>query len=288
MKIAAAVGTRVDHRRYGREGGGCEKTPLAVRLSPGGSRRYHGCGGRMLPPSSSRVVVLGRLGVGRYAWGLNEAARNRVVPNVSRNGGVDGDASHVPGIGWKVFWSTVDTGAWLGAIGTAAAFVVTQEVMLVAGPLLLPLVALYASNERNRIQVKASQAQMHDQVVKILGQIVAISEEGAIDMADEVVEVLKSVEKRGVVGEDELKDVKESLLKVGTAVEGMQEGMQRAEEKNIKTIRRSTDAVGEGLKKLRMDIRSDLQEATSEEVNALARLDTRLSVRSWLLGCRLD
>ena len=59
-----------------------------------------------------------------------------------------------PGSAWQLFWGAVDAGAWLGAVGTAVAFVLTQEAMLVAGPVVLPLLALFASRQRERLALE--------------------------------------------------------------------------------------------------------------------------------------
>ena len=179
-------------------------------------------------------------------------------------------------LGWKVFWSTVDVGAWMGALGSAAAFVVTQEALLVAGPLILPLIALYASNERNRIDAKAAQERVQQQVTQAVRHIVALSEEGAAEMAEEISDAVKNM--KPALDEHDWKGVEDRLQALDASLEMLKESVKESGEGSKKNIRRSTDAVGEGLKKLRIDIRNDLQEATSEEVAALARLDTRLSV----------
>jgi hypothetical protein len=47
-----------------------------------------------------------------------------------------------------IFWNTVDVLSSLGAVGAGIAFVMTQEALLIGGPIVLPLVALYASRRR--------------------------------------------------------------------------------------------------------------------------------------------
>ena len=59
--------------------------------------------------------------------------------------------------GWATFWGAVDKGAWLGAIGTAAAFIITQEAILASAPAALPLLALYASKQRERLTAEVGQ-----------------------------------------------------------------------------------------------------------------------------------
>ena len=47
-------------------------------------------------------------------------------------------------------WTAVDLTATLGSVGGAIAFVLTQEAMLVGLPVVLPLLALYASRKREK------------------------------------------------------------------------------------------------------------------------------------------
>lgn len=52
---------------------------------------------------------------------------------------------------WKQgLWTAVDLTATLGSVGGAVAFVLTQEAMLVGLPVVLPLLALYASRKREK------------------------------------------------------------------------------------------------------------------------------------------
>lgn len=50
----------------------------------------------------------------------------------------------------QVLWTAVDLTATLGSVGGAIAFVLTQEAMLVGLPVVLPLLALYASRKREK------------------------------------------------------------------------------------------------------------------------------------------
>ena len=52
---------------------------------------------------------------------------------------------------WKQsLWTAVDLTATLGSVGGAIAFVLTQEAILVGLPVVLPLLALYASRKREK------------------------------------------------------------------------------------------------------------------------------------------
>ena len=55
------------------------------------------------------------------------------------------------GRNWKQgLWTAVDLTATLGSVGGAIAFVLTQEAILVGLPVVLPLLALYASRRREK------------------------------------------------------------------------------------------------------------------------------------------
>ena len=102
----------------------------------------------------------------------------------------------------------------------------------------------------------------------------ALSEEGTAEVAEEVAAALTTMEsKSGDV------TFVEKLDKILPIVEKLEDAVKERDDKFSSSIRRSTDAVGEGLKKLRNDVRSDLQDATTEEVAALSRLDSRIAVR---------
>ena len=55
-------------------------------------------------------------------------------------------------------WTAVDLTATLGSIGGAIAFVLTQEAMLVGLPVVLPLLALYASRKREKAVLEVCSA----------------------------------------------------------------------------------------------------------------------------------
>ena len=93
-------------------------------------------------------------------------------------------------------WSAVDTGAWLGALGSAAAFVATQEALLIAGPLIFPIVALYANKEKSVIDERWSQARIEREFSSAVRQLVALSEEGTAEVAEEVAAALTALESK--------------------------------------------------------------------------------------------
>lgn len=73
-----------------------------------------------------------------------------------------------PNPGWQTFWTTLDVTAWLGTVGSALAFIITGEMMLTAAPVLLPILALYASRQRERLAIQATQASTAAALVSVL------------------------------------------------------------------------------------------------------------------------
>lgn len=176
---------------------------------------------------------------------------------------------------FRTLWTMVDAGAWLGAVGTACAFVATQEALLIAGPLILPLVALYASKERSTIEAKFSQQRVERQFASAVRQLVALSEEGTAEVVEEVAVGLKALEDAKLAGQTTSGEA--YLEQVRALTRSMQDKLEENDAEISTLVRRSTDAVGEGFKKLRGDIAADLRSATGEEVAALARLEGRIA-----------
>jgi len=58
-------------------------------------------------------------------------------------------------VAWQErLWGAVDIGATLGSIGGAVAFILTQEALLVGLPVVLPLLALYASRRHEQLRLE--------------------------------------------------------------------------------------------------------------------------------------
>ena len=99
------------------------------------------------------------------------------------------------GQGWRTFWTAVDTSAWLGTVGSAVAFILTQEAMLAAAPVVLPLLALYASRQRERL---ASAADSAVQLARLEALLVDLqgeaADELAAEMGEEVAEALRAAQ----------------------------------------------------------------------------------------------
>jgi hypothetical protein len=69
------------------------------------------------------------------------------------------DSSGEEDAGWRErLWDALDVGATLGSIGGAVVFVLTQEALLVGLPVVLPLLALFASRRREALRLEARHA----------------------------------------------------------------------------------------------------------------------------------
>lgn len=245
------------------------------------------CGSATLFQKGARPVCFLSQSKQAKLFGLRNGKVHRQKGIVSRNSRLSVSASSkrdqgitdVPGTGWKVFWSTIDVGAWMGALSSAAAFVVTQEILFITGPLILPLLALYASNERNRIDVKVSQAKMQEQVKSAMKQVIALSEEGAVEIVEEVAEAMEKMSNNNSMNIETWNDLRNDLKGVVSEMEKLQQSVENGEVSSSKGIKKSSEFISESIKKVRVDIRNDFQAAATEEVAALSRLDARLSVR---------
>ena len=89
----------------------------------------------------------------------------------------------------------MDTSAWLGTVGTAVAFVLTQEAMLAAAPVVLPLIALYASRQRERLaaaaESEAQLARLEALLIELQGEA---ADEVAAEVGEEVAELLRAAQ----------------------------------------------------------------------------------------------
>jgi hypothetical protein len=90
----------------------------------------------------------------------------------------------------------VDTSAWLGTVGSAAAFLITQEAILAAAPVVLPLLALYASRQRERLATATDQkAQLARLEGLLLDMQADTADEVAAEVGAEVAELLQLAQK---------------------------------------------------------------------------------------------
>ena len=80
----------------------------------------------------------------RYYGGCRIATCAAAAPSIASQQDASGR-----GGGWKLgLWTALDVTATLGSVGGAVAFILTQEALLVGLPIVLPLLALYASRQR--------------------------------------------------------------------------------------------------------------------------------------------
>lgn len=183
-----------------------------------------------------------------------------------------------PSSGWRSFWATVDAGAWLGAVGTAIAFLLTQEAMLVGGPIVLPLIALYASKQRGRLDSEAAQAELQAQVAAALRQVSLLSEESAAEVAEEVAALVDEVRQGRSSPEKAVRSVEAKLNAMEGSVRSVSEATKEALSEAATQRGRAVKELSNALVVLRRDINADLRQATGDELAALGRLDSRLAV----------
>ena len=183
-----------------------------------------------------------------------------------------------PSSGWRAFWSTVDTGAWLGTVGTGIALLLTQEALLLGGPILLPLVALYASRQRTRLDAQAAQAELQRQVAAALRQFSAVSEEAAVEIADEVAAAVEEVWQGRPATDEALRALETKFAALESTVRGVGEAAAGVREEAAAAQGRTVREVSAVLGVLRRDLAADLQQASGDELAALGRLDARLAV----------
>lgn len=177
------------------------------------------------------------------------------------------------------FWSSVDVTAWLGTVGTTLAFLLTQEALLVAGPVLLPLLALYAGRQRDQLSAKAAQAQLQQTLSSTLRQLTALSEESADMMAEQLAEVAETARRGRSVPDKVLRSMEAKL----SAVEGSTLSAAGATREALKETAaqqvRSTREVAAALGALRQDLGEDIRQAAGGEAEVLlSKVDARLAV----------
>ena len=192
--------------------------------------------------------------------------------------GPPGEPQAKPSAGWSSFWATVDAGAWLGTMGTAIAFLITQEAMLIGGPVILPLIALYASKQRGRLDSQAAQAELQAQVLSALRQVSLLSEESAADVAEEVAALVDEVRQGRSSPEKAVRSVEAKLDAVEGSVRSVAEATKEALSEAGVQRGRAVRELSNALLALRRDINADLRQSTGDELAALGRVDSRLAV----------
>lgn len=133
--------------------------------------------------------------------------------------------AQTPGSGWRTFWTAVDASAWLGTVGASVAFVLTQEAMLVAAPIALPLLALYASRQRERLVAADESARQLARLEELLLDMQAeTADEVAAEVGAEVQDLLKAAvaaaAQRGGATNGEVAQLVRALEAKLSAVEG--------------------------------------------------------------------
>lgn len=188
-----------------------------------------------------------------------------------------------PSPAWKSFWSSLNTAAWLGTVGTAIAFLFTQEVLLITGPVVLPLLALYTSSQRNKIDKATTQQAVEEKVSSALQQMLAVSEESYNDIIDDVEAFLEDMQRQEKKKAEPEKKAMQALASKLSSLEESMRSMQTLSttlNSNIAAEKSSTmKEIGTMLSMLRRDVGTELQQAAAEDVAALTKVDSRLAVR---------
>ena len=146
-----------------------------------------------------------------------------------------------------------------------------------SGPIVLPLLALYASRQRGRLDSEAAQAELQSQVEAALRQVALLSEESAADVAEEVAALVDEVRQGRSSPEKAVRSVEAKLSAVQDAVrtveESTKEALSEAATQRTNAIKELTASMGA----LRRDVREDLRQTTGDELAALGRVDSRLA-----------
>lgn len=119
----------------------------------------------------------------------------------------------------------MDASAWLGTVGASVAFVLTQEALLAAAPIVLPLLALYASRQRERLVAADESARQLARLEELLLELQAdTADEVAAEVGAEVQDLLKAAvaaaAQRGGAANGEVAQLVRALEGKLSAVEG--------------------------------------------------------------------
>jgi hypothetical protein len=185
----------------------------------------------------------------------------------------------VGGGAWRGIWGAVDTGAWVGTVATTLAFLLTQEALLVAGPLLLPLLALYAGRQRQRLDDRAAQAELQRQVALALRQVTSLSEETAEVVAEQLAAAAEEARRSAAAPLKGVRQLDAKLSAVEGSVLSVRSATREALAQAAAAQGRGAREVAAALGALRRDLGAQIKQAAGEEAATLAGVDARLAVR---------
>lgn len=183
----------------------------------------------------------------------------------SDNGRTTATSVIEPSERWLSFWSTIDATAWLGTVAAGVGLLVTQEAMLLALPLILPLVALYANRERGQLERRGIQAMLQNQINSTLKQVACTNEKASSELAEEILSILEDFAEDMASSKDSV-----SLDKKISALEGALASSTSS------VINAVTEAAGENggqLKEL-----SSLMKVLRNELAAISRQSGRENI----------
>jgi hypothetical protein len=179
---------------------------------------------------------------------------------------------------WRAFWSTVDAGAWVGTVGTTLAFLLTQEALLVAGPVVLPLLAVYGGRQRQRLDSQAAQATLQGEVRAALRRLTSLSEESAGAVAAQLAAAAEDARRGRAAPAAAARALEAKLSSVEGSVVGAGAATREALREAAAAQGRSAREVAAALGALRRDLGAQVGQAAGEQVAALGRADAQLAV----------
>ncbi|KAI7836874.1 hypothetical protein COHA_009274 [Chlorella ohadii] len=188
--------------------------------------------------------------------------------------------AQTPGSGWRTFWTAVDASAWLGTVGASVAFVLTQEAMLVAAPIALPLLALYASRQRERLVAADESARQLARLEELLLDMQAeTADEVAAEVGAEVQDLLKAAvaaaAQRGGATNGEVAQLVRTTTRDALAQSAERQGQL------ANSVMSRLQDLGTAL---RRDVNGALTAAGADEAAALGRLEARLASLEGAIG----
>ncbi|PRW33600.1 hypothetical protein C2E21_7497 [Chlorella sorokiniana] len=208
-----------------------------------------------------------------------------------------GAPAEPPGSGWRTFWTAVDASAWLGTVGASVAFVLTQEAMLAAAPIVLPLLALYASRQREQLVATEESAHQLARLEELLLDLQAdTADEVAAEVGAEVQDLLKAAvaaaAQRGGAANGEVAQLVRALEAKLSAVEGSvlsagtttREALAQSTERQGQLANSVMSRLQDLGTALRRDVNGALTAAGAEEAAALGRLEARLASLEGAIG----
>ena len=183
-----------------------------------------------------------------------------------------------PSSGWYTFWTAVDASAWIGTIGTAIAFLITQEFILAGAPVLLPILALFANRQRDKLDATYTRLTLEEQIEFLAQRIECLSLSAATDVAAEVRAAVDAqpanAERTLKALEAKLSAMEGSFVSAGSAVRESLKESASAQNRSSKELLTKVEAAASQTQK---NIVTEFRQVTADELAALGRLEARIA-----------